>query len=80
MKKYRIIFITSGEFVEFNEEDMADWSIDYKGLDLMIRTACCVFYFNTGCGRECPKCPWNLVTLDECDKYDELEYLLEEIE
>lgn len=78
MKKYRIIFITSGEFVEFNEEDTAGWNTEYEGLDLMIRTACYVFYFDKPyCSdRDCNKCPW---IVDTSDRYDPLEYLLEEI-
>ena len=77
MKKYRIIFITSGEFVDFSENDTILWNKDYEGLDLMIRTACFVYYVNTGCDEACSKCPW---LVDTSDRYDPLEYLLEEIE
>lgn len=77
MKKYRLIYILTGEFVEFEEKALTCYTNRYQGLHLYIRTGCFSYFEeHTSClGGICRKCHWNYSL-----QFNDLEYDIVELE
>ena len=78
-KRYRLIHIPSGEFVEFEEKELSTYTKNYKGLQRYIRTGCFSYFNSPGhafCfGGRCRECPWNYSL-----QFNDLEYDIVELE
>ena len=79
MKKYRLLHIVSGKFIDFEEKELLRYKNHYKGLRLYIRTGCysCFMSSNrdTCFGWRCGSCPWNYSL-----QFNDLEYEIIELE